>query len=583
MTGGTVPRRPLLPDALRNHAARQPDARALVFLDDQGAEEAVLTYGDLHRRSLAVARQLVSRCPPGERAMLLFPPGLDFVVAYFGCLHARVIPVPVSPPRPNRRFDTFGSILNDSEPSAVLTVSSVADLARPFVDQLRGGLHWLAVDQAEVTLDPAFDPRPCSADTIALLQYTSGSTSHPKGVMVSHGNLRANQEMIRRAFGHDQDTDLVGWTPLFHDQGLIGNVLQPIHLGSTSILMSPIAFIRRPLLWLSAISRYRAHTSGGPNFAFDACVAHAERADVVDLDLSCWKVAYDGAEPIHRETLDRFAETFAGCGFRKEALYPCYGLAEATLLVAGSRKGRGPRTLAADVEALSHGRYVAAPEGEGRTLVGSGRVLPEEDIRVVDPDTGLPCPADQVGEIWIAGEHVAQGYWRRPDATAETFHARCDGATGRRYLRTGDLGLVVDGELYVVGRLKDLIIIRGRNYYPQDVERAVQAAHPALRPGAGAAFSVDGQRGEKLVVVQEIRREDVDRADAREVTASIRAALSREHELSVSHLVLTLPGQLERTSSGKIMRAAARKRYLEDSFEVWEPRERTDHGSVEAR
>jgi len=567
-----VQQRTLLPEILQSRAALGPAKRAYVFLNENGEEKAILTYGDLHSRALTVARQLIQHCKPGDRALLLFPQSLDFIVAYFGCLYAHVIAVPVNPPRKNRIQDATRSIVRDCGPSAVLTVSAMLETTRPSLESLCGALHWLPIDQVTDAADTSFHPQPCLADSIAFLQYTSGSTSDPKGVMVSHRNLSANQEMIQRAFGHDQHSTVVGWAPFYHDQGLIGNVLQPLYLGAISILMSPMAFIRWPLLWLSAISRYRAHTSGGPNFAFDACVARAARGNVPDLDLSCWKVAFNGAEPIRHETLRRFSETFAPFGFREEALYPCYGLAEATLLVTGSLKGRGPRTLEADVEQLSHKRYVKAPSGRVRTLAGSGRGLPEEELRIVDPETRRSCPANQVGEIWVAGEHVAQGYWRRPEATADTFQAECDGEIGHTYLRTGDLGLVVDGELYIVGRLKDLVIIRGRNYYPQDIEHTVQSSHPALKPGGCAAFSVLGADGEKLVVVQEIKREQRLEADAIDVAASIRAAITQEHELSVSDLVLTLPGQLQKTSSGKIMRAAARKRYLEAGFEIWAPR-----------
>ncbi|ETA02170.1 acyl-CoA synthetase (AMP-forming)/AMP-acid ligase II [Frankia casuarinae] len=575
--GKRVPHATLLPEVLQNRAARQPARRAYVFVDEHEAEKAVLTYGDLHARALAVAGELIRRCRPGDRALLLFPPGLDFIVAYFGCLYAQVIAVPVNPPRRNLIQDATRSIIKDCEPSAVLTVGAMVEHIRPVVESIRGPLPWLPVDQvADETNETdqagtSFRPRPCPPDSVAFLQYTSGSTSDPKGVMVSHRNLAANQEMIRRAFDHDQDSTFVGWAPFFHDQGLIGNILQPLYLGATSILMAPMTFIRWPLRWLSAISRYRAHTSGGPNFAFDVCVARAARGDVPDLDLSCWKVAFNGAEPIRHETLRRFSAIFAPHGFDEKAFYPCYGLAEATLLVTGSRKGRGPRALEADVEALGHRRYVPASGGRGRSLVGSGLVLPEEELRIVDPETGRPCPADEVGEIWVSGDQVAQGYWRRPEATAEVFHAEFDGETGRAYLRTGDLGLLVDGEVYVVGRLKDLVIIRGRNYYPHDIELTVQSAHPALRPGGCAAFSVPGADSEKLVVVQEIRDEQRLTADARDVAASIRAAVTREHDLSVNDLVLALPGRLQKTSSGKIMRAAARNRYLAAGFEIWEP------------
>lgn len=571
MTGATQPFR-LLPEILQGRAALEPAKRAYVFLTEHGEEKAVLTYGELHSRALAVAQRLVQHGTPGDRALLIFPQSLDFIVAYFGCLYARIIAVPLSPPRQHRLQNATRRIVQDCEPSAVLTVSAMLETLRPVLEPVCGALRWFPVDKVTQAANTGFGPQPCSADSIAFLQYTSGSTSDPKGVMVSHRNLCVNQRMIQRAFGHDQHSLVVGWTPFFHDQGLMGNVLQPLYIGATSILMSPMAFIRWPFLWLSAISRYRAHTSGGPNFAFDACVARAARGDVPDLDLTSWKVAFNGAEPIRHETLCRFAETFAPAGFREEALYPCYGLAEATLLVTGSQKGRGPRTLRADTGALSQRRYIAARRGQGRVLAGSGLVPPGEELRIVDPDTGRSCPENQIGEIWVSGGHVAQGYWGRPAATAATFHAECDGGTSRRYLRTGDLGLVADGELYVVGRLKDIFIIRGRNYYPQDIERTAESSHPALKRDGCAAFAIPGACDQQLVLVQEIRREERQKADAADVAASIRAAIAQEHQLSVSDLVLTLPGRLQKTSSGKIMRAAARKRYLEAGFDVWASR-----------
>lgn len=550
----------LLPEILAGRAADEPDNRAYVFLNENGEETAELTYGGLHSRALSVAARLAAHCAPGDRALLMFPQCLDFIVAYFGCLYAQVIAVPVNPPRRNRIQDATRGIVRDCEPTAVLTVGSTAD-RRPTVDALCASITWIAVDEVP---DADFQPPPVSPDSLAFLQYTSGSTADPKGVMVSHGNLVANQEMIRHGFGHDENSTVVGWAPFFHDQGLIGNVLQPLYVGATSILMSPTVFIRSPLLWLSTISRYRAHTSGGPNFAFDACVARAARSGTPDVDLDCWKVAFNGAEPIRPSTLRRFTETFRHTGFRAEALYPCYGLAEATLIVTGSRNGRGPRTLRVNADELSRKRYVGA--AEGRTLAGSGTVLPGEEVRIVNPETRCPCPPDEVGEIWVAGDHVAQGYWKRPETTAEVFRASCAGETGRTYLRTGDLGILVGDELYVVGRLKDLIIIRGRNYYPQDIEQTVESAHPALRPGACAAFAVPGDGTEKLVVIAESKREQRTEALAADVAGSIRAAVLAEHELAVGDLVLTRPGELRKTTSGKIMRADARNRYQAGEF-----------------
>ncbi len=593
----------LLPGVLRRRAVGDPHARAFVLLDEHGDEQATLTYRELYTRALATADRLGRRCGPGERALLVFPQGLEFIVAYFGCLYAHVIAVPVNPPRRGAVQNATRAIVRDCAPTAVLSTGSMIDMVRAPLEAVGGPLAWIAVDE----IDPEPSPESAGAtppavaapadglaadgmavwsgepDAVAFLQYTSGSTADPKGVMVTHRNLAANQEMIRHAFGHDRHSTFVGWAPLFHDQGLIGNVLQPLYLGATGVLLDPGAFIRRPLLWLATISRYRAHTSGGPNFAFDVCAAAAARGGVSDLDLSCWRVAFNGAEPIRADTLRRFADAFAPAGFDPRALYPCYGLAEATLLVTGSRKGRGPRTLDADIDGLGEGRYAPAPPDRGRTLVGSGLVpsaaqdtgaaalgpWAAAEVRIVDPETGRGAPPDRIGEIWVAGDHVAAGYWQRPQATAATFQARCADAPGRSYLRTGDLGLIVDGELYVVGRRKDMLVLRGRNHYPQDLEQTAVAAHPALRPGGCAAFAVPGAGGERPVIIQEVRGEPGPAADPADVAASIRAAVVREHDLTLADLVLVRPGALPKTSSGKIMRAAARRRYLAGDFAPW--------------
>ncbi|MFF2555860.1 fatty acyl-AMP ligase [Nocardia sp. NPDC058058] len=556
--------RTLMPELLESRAGEEPERIAYILLDEHGVEIDALTYRQLHLRALAVAEQLRTHCAPGDRALLIFPQRLEFIVAYFGCLYARILAVPIPPPRRNEIREATRSIIRDCRPAAVLTVHGMIDALRPQLE-LSGATsmsspEWLAVDRLPAAQGGAVAT--VEANSLAFLQYTSGSTSAPKGVMVSHGNLAANLEMIRDAFGHDRDSTMVGWTPLFHDQGLIGNVLQPLYIGATGVLMSPSAFIRRPILWLSAITRYRAHTSGGPNFAFDACVAQAGAASTSDLDLSSWQVAFNGAEPLRPETLHRFAETFAPYGFRARANYPCYGLAEATLLVSGSVKGRGPRTVAVDVTALSAGRFAPARTASGRTLVGSGRILPGEDVRIVDPETHRLCPPDRIGEIWISGDQVAQGYWGHVEQTSHTFQAVCTDLSGRRYLRTGDLGLIVDDELYVTGRRKDLLIIRGRNHYPQDIEHTVAAAHSALRTGGCAAFA----DGEQLVIIQEIRREQLDDADTADITGAIRAAVLREHDLSIGDLLLTAPNLLPKTSSGKLRRTETRNQYRQGAF-----------------
>jgi acyl-CoA synthetase (AMP-forming)/AMP-acid ligase II len=526
-------------------AAATPDRVAYRFLDERGAETRVLTYGELHRLALGVAEALPHR---GERALLAFPQCPEFVIAFLGCLYAGVVAVPVNPPRRAKVQEATAAVIADCDPAVVLGLTGGPEIA---------GVPRLDVDALG---EGSGAPEP---GDLAFLQYTSGSTSAPKGVMVSHANLAANEEMIAAAFGHDAESTVVGWAPFFHDQGLIGNVLQPLWTGATAILMSPMAFVRRPLLWLEIVSRYRAHTSGGPNFAFDACVAAAARG-IPEMDLSCWKVAFNGAEPVRPDTVRVFAETFAPHGFAPEAMYPCYGLAEATLIVTGTGRLRGPRILRADAGALGEGRVVGASDaGRVRELAGSGTPVPGVTVRIVAPTTGLACPDGTVGEVLVGGAAVAQGYWRNPAATAETF------AGGE--LRTGDLGALVDGELYVVGRRKDVAIIRGRNHYPQDVEHTVATAHPALQPGAGAAFAVPGPDGERLVVVQEVRREHRRAGDPREVAGAVRAALAQEHGLSLAELVVTLPGRVPRTSSGKVRRAATAAIHAGAGFDRWDP------------
>lgn len=552
-----VPSLPGPREVLRTRARETPDRRAFVFLDDHGAESAALTYGGLHARARTVAARLRHYTTPGDRALLLFAPGLDFLAAFFGCLEAGVIAVPVAPPRRGRVQDATRSIVADAGPAVMLVDATTASDARGTIAR---DLPWLEVGDA---VDPAaeiVDEGPADPATPAFLQYTSGSTSAPKGVVVTHGNLAANEEMIRRAFSHDECSTFVGWAPLFHDQGLIGNVLQPLQLGTLAVLMAPATFIRRPLAWPEAVSRYRARTSGGPDFAFAACAAAAERSGLPEgLDLSCWTVAFDGAEPLRASTLRRFAEVFAPAGFDPGALYPCYGLAEATLLVTASRPGRGPRLLDADPEALTRGLVVP---GTGRTLVGSGEVLDDERVRIVDPDTGRECGPGAIGEIRVTGGHVTAGYWRNPDATAAAF---ADGE-----LRTGDLGALVDGELYVVGRRSDVIVVRGRNHHPGDIEATVLGAHPALAPAGPATTAAVGLPdteggGERVVVVQEIRPGpgwSESGPDEAAMTTAIRAAVLREHDLALAAVVLTRPGALPRTSSGKIRRRATRELHL---------------------
>ncbi len=505
-------------------AERTPTARAFLFLADGEGESARLTYADLDRRARAVAARLqreLGADAAGARALLLLPPGLDFVVGFLGCLYAGAVAVPAHPPRPGgdrkpgRRRpgeERLAALLADARPRAVLTVAAgtrrLDGLDLPGGPTVRVAVDEVPDGEGRGWRPPAEDP-----DAVAFLQYTSGSTATPRGVEVTHRNLAANQHAIERAFDQSEESVVVGWLPLYHDMGLVGTVLQPIWCGGSCVLLSPAAFLQRPRRWLEAIDRYRATTSGGPDFGYALAIRKIPPEERDGLDLSSWRVAFDGAEPVRAATLEAFAEAFAPAGFRREAFLPCYGLAEATLFVSGAPPAEAPRVLEVSAAGLERGRPLSA-DGEPVPLVSCGRPGAGVEVAVVDPETRARRPPATVGEIWVAGPSVAQGYFGRPEETATTFGARIAGAPGgeeRRWLRTGDLGFLgPGGELFVTGRRKDLIIVRGRNLYPHDLERTAEAAHPAVRPGGAAAFALDPPLGrlgeERLALAVEIDR-----------------------------------------------------------------------------
>ena len=550
-------------DVLRRWTAERPDDLALAFFHDGTVVSDRLTYGGLDERARSIAASLWARLEPGDRAVLLYPPSLEFVAAFFGCLYAGVVAIPAYPPSP-RTLHRLLAIVRDARPASLLVPASIAPLVRSGLSE-HADLAGLPVvetdvlpDRSAVWQDPGVGP-----DSVAFLQYTSGSTASPRGVMVGHGNLLYNERMIKAGFGHDGELVGVHWLPLYHDMGLIGGVLQPIYLRVPGYLMSPLEFLRRPVTWLRAISHFRATTSGGPNFGYERCVRKISAAEREGLDLSSWTVAYNGAEPIRAETLDRFAEAFAGSGFRREALYPCYGLAEASLFVSGEPKLHGPVTASFDVAALEReGRAVPAGDGEVRRLVSSGRSWLDQRIVIADPVSRRSLADGEVGEIWLSGPHVAAGYWGRPEETEEVFGARLSDTGEGPFVRTGDLGFLLDGELFVTGRIKDVIVVRGRNHYPQDIERTAEGADPRLRPGCGAAFAVDVQCEERVVVVQEIDRPDGRPLDAAAIAAEIRRRVSTEHDVRPYAVVLIPAGEIPKTSSGKVQRRLTRRLYL---------------------
>lgn len=563
---------------LHERAALAPQGQAYRFLSDGETASECMTYAELNEKAKAIAAWLQSHGAAGERALLLYPPGLDYIAAFFGCLYAGVIAVPAYPPQRKRGLPRVQSIARDSQAAYVLTTTGVQKTIQRLAEAEGETytnlttLRWLTTDPLPSGMDSWHEPD-INPDTLAFLQYTSGSTGVPKGVMVSHGNLLHNERMIQEAFGHTQEELIVGWLPLYHDMGLIGNVLQPLYLGVPCVLMSPIHFLQKPIRWLSAISRFRATTSGGPNFAYDLCTRQITETQRASLDLSSWTVAFNGAEPIRPGTLERFADTFASCGFKRQSLYPCYGLAEATLLVTGGERAAEPVTRPVDASVPDRSlvkSLLSTQSEQSRMLVGCGISRLHQQVRIIDPDSRTHCADRQVGEIWVMGQSVAQGYWQRRAETDQTFQAYTADTNEGPFLRTGDLGFLAETELFLTARLKDLIIIRGRNHYPQDIEQTVEESHSSLRIGGGAAFSVPGQDEEQLVVVQEVeaRAKNLDLAA---VVETVRQRVAEEHEIQVSTVVLIKAGTLSKTSSGKVQRRLCRTKYLARELTViWE-------------
>ncbi|RKG91292.1 non-ribosomal peptide synthetase [Corallococcus terminator] len=569
---------PTLVELLRVRARDQGDRRGFTFLRDGETDEAHLTYAALDQKARAIAAALQARGAQGQRALLLYPPGLDYIAGFFGCLYAGVIAVPIYPPDPMRLARTLPRLLaisRDAQATLTLTTDVIHGMGEMLFEQapeLRD-LHWLATDTLDAQVAEGWRDPGVATDTRVFLQYTSGSTSSPKGVVLTHGNLLHNSKLIHSCFGHSPRSQGVIWLPPYHDMGLIGGILQPLYGGFPVTLFSPVDFLKRPLRWLEAISRYQATTSGGPNFAFDLCVRKSTPEERTKLDLGCWDLAFNGAEPIMPETLRRFSEAFGPQGFRSEAIYPCYGLAEGTLIAAGGDKRERPVQRTVDAGALKDHRVVATgpTHPDARTLVGSGRNLTDQQLLITHPETGRPLAPGQVGEIRVAGPSIAQGYWNRPEQTRSTFQqplTDTDDAT--TFLRTGDLGFLDGGELFVTGRLKDLIIIRGRNHYPQDIERTVESSHPAIRPGCTAAFSIELEDQERLIVVTEVDRRALEGAgvDLESLAQGIRQAVAAGHDLQAQGVVLLGPGTLPKTSSGKIQRFAARAEYVADTLEA---------------
>ncbi|MHC5767665.1 MAG: amino acid adenylation domain-containing protein [Nostoc sp.] len=557
-------------DLLRLRSSIQPNRDAFTFLLDGETEQTTLTYQELDRRSRRIAAQLQALGLTGERALLLYPAGLDFLVAFFGCLYAGVVAVTAYPPRNERNTPRIKAISIDAQAAIALTTTEILPTVRSLMSQKTDleSLQWLTTDNLALGIEDTWQ-QPCiDRDTLAFLQYTSGSTGTPKGVMISHGNLLHNADTTCQFMEHSPESKFVTWLPMYHDMGLIGGILQPLYGGFPCIIMPPTSFLQRPYRWLQAISHYKGTTSGGPNFAYELCTQKITPEQKETLDLSSWSVAFNGAEPIRDDTLERFAAAFAGCGFRKEAFYPCYGMAETTLMVSGVQKATSPIIKTVQKSALESNRVVESSVQDENIyhFVSCGRVIPQLEVAIANPETLSSCKPDEIGEIWVSGPSVGQGYWNRDRETAETFHAYLSDTGVGPFLRTGDLGFLQNNELFITGRAKDLIIIRGRNLYPQDIELTAERSHPSLNSGASAAFTVEVDNEERVVIVQELKFRA--KPNLAEVISAIRQAVTEEHEVQVYAVVLIKPGSIAKTSSGKIQRRATRAQFQNGELHI---------------
>lgn len=568
-------------ESLYQRAAQQPDQLAYRFLEDSRqpvaeSGEDTLLYGDLLQQVEHVAAHILEHSTltssAEARAVLAYPPGLDFVVAFLACHRLGITAVPMPIPGRRRRMQRFLDVVHDAKPSILLTLNAQCDAVAEGLQQLDEGSNSITVLATDTDVDiaasvnklPAYH-RP-AANATAFLQYTSGSTGTPKGVMVSHANLLDNLQRICDRFGHNSNSRGVIWLPPYHDMGLIGGILQPLFVGFPVTLMAPASFLRSPLRWLQAIEHYGATTSGGPNFAYQHCIDRISEQDKADLDLSCWKVAFTGAELVRANTLENFARHFADNGFNRAAWLPCYGMAETTLLVTGSPVEQNISTISLDRTALEKSRIATSDNAESITRVGNGKAADEHDICIVDPVDCKPCASDRIGEIWLRGPSIASGYWQREAETGEAFGAHTNDGDGP-WLRTGDLGFMHNDELYISGRLKELIILRGRNLYPQDIERCIENSHAALASDATAAFTVEVDNEERLVIVHEPPRR-FDKNAIAEILSAIHASLSQEFDTAAHAIVFLKPGHLPLTPSGKVQRRNCQQQFTQNSLQA---------------
>lgn len=577
---------PTLVDTLRQRALLQPTQLAYKFLKytNTACIERDWTYQELDQQARLIATALTNLEMFQETVLLLFPSGLEYIAALYGCFYAGAIAVPAYPPRHARSStDRISSILESARPSVILTTSSLLATVREWLHftSTAADSTVIAVDMLDATLDQAWQKPPISRDSLAFLQYTSGSTAAPKGVMISHGNLLHNSTLIHHYSQTDENDACVSWLPIYHDMGLIAGVIQPAYVGYPLVFMDPVQFLQFPMRWLYAIAQHKGTITYAPNFAFEQCIRRAKPQDIASLDLTHWRRAVNGAEPIRAETLERFLEIFSPCGLRRETLKFCYGLAEATLVVTSDIVDSLPVAQKFDKEALARNKVVAVAEhnAHGQKLAGCGFPALGQKVVIVHPESRTRCLPDEVGEIWIQGESVAQGYWENKEATEEIFHASLSDSDEKPFMRTGDLGFFYANNLYIAGRIKDVIILNGCNHYPQDIELTIEKSHPSLIAGGCVAFSIEQAGKEQLVVMAEVNpryrwpQDQVETPNHRpglDLQRIIRRSIVDAHDIEVHEVVILKMGEVLKTSSGKLQRRACRVKYLAGNLNRWD-------------
>jgi acyl-CoA synthetase (AMP-forming)/AMP-acid ligase II len=557
-------------EALDSHAVENGSKLAFEFIGKTDMECTTLTFEELRNRSLYTAGYLQTKPVYPKVAILLYPQGLEFISAFMACLYAGVIAVPVHIPNAKQGLTFLKNIIADSGATMICTNENTKNYMSDQVDSDQFGLvEWIATDSIKEQYE--YKPNLVNFDgsSIAFLQYTSGSTGFPKGVIVSQENIVKNEMMIQDAFSNSFDDRFVTWLPMFHDMGLLGGVLQPIFVGMSSYVFSPLDFIQKPFRWLEAISKYKATKSGAPNFAYQLCVDKVTEEQMAQIDLSSWHVAFNGAEPINAKTLEAFANKFETCGFKRRALFPCYGMAETTLFVSGGPAEAIPDLISVDSDQLINNTIELVEKGDfnSQELVGCGIVWHDQAVSIVDPVSCKRLGCMQVGEIWLKGANITQGYWSQPEQTNYAFKAQTQDGKGD-YFRTGDLGFVRDRQLFVTGRIKDVIIIRGKNHYPQDLERTAESVDMSLRQGSSAAVVVEQDGITTLNTIHEVKRDSLDEFDPDKVSKQIIKKIAKHHAVTVGKVTFIQHGTIPKTTSGKIRRSACRDALLSDGFKL---------------